>query len=190
MPTRQRNPFLYFISNISLVVCRCLVFPFEPYDGAALCFPCYDCAPSNVCSSIQSEQTSNEWGKVLNLRSMWWSAAVLLVTGSLRLIRSSARPYWLSWNGTTGKRDLISMGSNLAIWPTPVLVGWIVRIRQWHVARLLSWMVCLYPRVLTLLQTRLVCDQLVKSNIVMVLGLINCWMLVLRRNTYTLTNID
>ena len=37
------------------------VFPFEPCDGTALCFPSSVCAPANGWSSIQSEQTPSEW---------------------------------------------------------------------------------------------------------------------------------
>ena len=91
MPTRHQNPFWYFISNSSIVVCRRSVFHFEPCDGAALCCPGSVCDPANGWSSIQREQTSSEWKKI-NLRSMRWSAAVLLVMGSWRLISSSTRP--------------------------------------------------------------------------------------------------
>ena len=140
--------------------CRRRVLPFEPCDGAALFCPGSVCAPANEWSIIKSEQTLSEWIKELNLRSIRWSAAVLLVMGSWNLIRSSARPYWLVWTGATGKPDLISMGSDLAIWATPVFVGWSVCIQQWHMACLLSRMVCLSPHVIAFPRTQPVSNQL------------------------------
>ena len=93
-----------------------LYLSFWTSNGATRCHPGSLCAPAFECLSIQREQSSSKWQKNMNkLTEHTVIIRSVAHIGILKSYRSSTRPYWLTWTGATGNRNLISMGFDLSI---------------------------------------------------------------------------